>query len=79
MEASAKPLAFLDAVAAEGLVLTGREITLADFHLAPMIDYFVRAEEGEAALSSHSALRRWWDRASALDVMAVTDPFAKRA
>lgn len=78
LEASRKVLAFLDGVAGEGEVLTGRDITLADCHLAPMIDYFVRAEEGKAALSTHLALQGWWDRLSALDILKATDPFANR-
>jgi glutathione S-transferase len=76
LEASRKVLSFLDGVAGEGLVLGGRDISLADCHLAPMMDYFVRAEEGKAALSSHPALQGWWDRISVLDVLKATDPFA---
>lgn len=76
LEASRKVLSFLDRVAGEGEVLTGRDVTLADCHLAPMIDYFVRAEEGKAALSPHRALQDWWDRMSVLDVLQATDPFA---
>jgi glutathione S-transferase len=76
LEAARKALSFLDRVAGEGEVLTGRDITLADFHLAPMIDYFVRAEEGKAALAPHLALRRWWEQVSVLDVVKATDPFA---
>jgi glutathione S-transferase len=79
LETSRKVLAFLDRVAGEGEVLGGRDITLADCHLAPMIDYFVRADEGKAALAPHLALRRWWDRVSGLDVMKATDPFAAQA
>ncbi len=79
LEASRKMLSFLDEVAGEGLVLGGREITLADFHLAPMMDYFVRAEEGQAALSRHRALQRWWDRMFVLDVLKATDPFTAQA
>jgi glutathione S-transferase len=75
LEASRKILSFLDEAAAEGLVLVGGDFTLADCHLAPMMDYFVRAEEGKAALSSHSALQRWWDRISRRDVLKATDPF----
>lgn len=75
LEASGKILSFLDGVAGEGVVLSGRDITLADCHLAPMMDYFVRAEEGKAALSSHLALQRWWDQMSVLDVLKATDPF----
>jgi glutathione S-transferase len=76
LEASGKVLAFLDGVAREGLVLTGRGITLADCHLAPMIDYFVRAEEGKAALARCGALQGWWDRVSGLDALKATDPLA---
>ena len=76
LEESRKVLSFLDRVAGEGEVLTGRDFTLADCHLAPMMDYFVRAEEGKAALSPHIALRRWWDQVSGLDVLKATDPFA---
>jgi glutathione S-transferase len=76
LEASAKVLAFLDEVAREGLVLTGSTLSLADLHLAPMIDYFVRAEEGKAALAAFGALQAWWARVSRLDVVKATDPFA---
>lgn len=75
LESSREILSFLDRVAGEGEVLTGCEITLADCHLAPMMDYFVRAEEGKAALSRHRALQRWWDRVSVLDLVRATDPF----
>ena len=76
LEKSRKVLTFLDGVAGEGLVLDGCVLTLADCHLAPMIDYFVRVEEGRAALRGHPALQRWWDRVSGLEVVNATDPFA---
>jgi glutathione S-transferase len=79
LEASQKVLSFLDGIAGEGAVLSGRDFTLADCHLAPMMDYFVRAEEGKAALSAHPALREWWDRTSLLDVLKATDPFLAEA
>ena len=79
LAASREVLAFLDRVAGEGAVLTGRAITLADCHLAPMLDYFVRAPEGEAALSAHPALRRWWNEVSGLAMIGATDPFAAQA
>jgi glutathione S-transferase len=75
LQASKRVLRFLESAAGEGEVLTGRDITLADCHLAPVIDYFVRAEEGEAALSRHPALQKWWDRVSGLDILKATDPF----
>ena len=79
LAASRRALAFLDGVAGEGLVLDGRRLTLADCHLAPMIDYFVRADEGKAALSSYPVLRRWWDWMAGLDAMWATDPFRAEA
>jgi glutathione S-transferase len=79
LEASKPVLSFLDGVTAEGEVLTGRDFTLADCHLAPMIDYFVRSEEGKAALSTHPALQGWWDQVSVLDLLKATDPFTGQA
>ena len=74
IEESKKVLAFLDGVADEGHVLTGSAITLADCHLAPMMDYFVRADEGREALAAYPSLSRWWDQVSALDMLEATDP-----
>ncbi|MCR9136302.1 MAG: glutathione S-transferase family protein [Alphaproteobacteria bacterium] len=67
-------LAVLNGIAEEGLVLNGREITLADCHLAPMIDYFVRAGEGRDALSSHPELLKWWGHVSVMPALRSTDP-----
>jgi glutathione S-transferase len=76
LEASGEVLSFLDRIAGKGEVLTGRDITLADCHLAPMIDYFVRVEEGKNALSLYPALQSWWEHAPVLDGLKATDPFA---
>jgi glutathione S-transferase len=75
LDASRTVLSFLNTVADEGKVLDGHEITLADWHLAPIMDYFVRAEVGKAALYAYAALQRWWDAVSVLEVMKDTDPF----
>ncbi|WP_419909376.1 glutathione S-transferase family protein [Hoeflea sp.] len=74
LAASHNVLAVLDGIAEEGLVLDGRDFTLADCHLAPMIDYFVRADEGRDALSSYPNLYRWWERVSTMPVLESTDP-----
>ncbi|HEX8620961.1 MAG TPA: glutathione S-transferase family protein [Allosphingosinicella sp.] len=79
LQASAKVLAFLDGAVREGLVLSGPDVSLADLHLAAMMDYFVRAGEGKAALEPHLALQGWWDRTSNLDALEATDPFAVQA
>lgn len=74
LEASHKVLAVLDQISDEGLVLNGKETTLADCHLAPMIDYFVRAPEGLAALRSYPSLYGWWERISTQPMLISTDP-----
>lgn len=79
LEASKPVLSFLDSVAAEGDILSGGDMTLADWHLAPTMDYFVRADEGRAALARHPALQRWWDRVSVLALMEATDPIGAEA
>jgi len=53
-------LSALDAIAIEGHVLSGKDITLADCHLAPMIAAFAAATEGARQLDLHPALAGWW-------------------
>lgn len=74
LAASEPVLSFLDKIAAEGAILSGRQVTLADWHLAPMIDYFVRVDEGRAALVRHAALQGWWNRLAGHDLLRATDP-----
>lgn len=52
--------------------VAGPELSLADLYLAPMIDYFVRAPEGEAMMREHSRLAAWWERIVARPSMAAT-------
>lgn len=73
---STKPiLAVLEKIAQEGRLLNGQLFTLADCHLAPMVDYFVRAEAGRSMFNDHPALLRWWQKISSLEAMKATDPF----
>lgn len=74
IEASHKVLSFLDDIAQERLVLDGKTITLADCHLAPMMDYFTRAKEGGDALDLYRALSRWWKRVSDTSMVLATAP-----
>ena len=53
-------LAALEAIAREGIILTGRTITLADCHSGAMMDYFARTPEGATLLGSHPHLHAWW-------------------
>lgn len=76
--AAARPvLSALDRIAAEGRVLTGATITLADCHLAPMIGYFLQAEQGRAAMQDTAALSRWWTAIKQSPAFVATQP--KRA
>lgn len=72
--AAHKVLAALERLAAGSLVLDGARITLADCHLAPMVDYFARAEEGAEALKTFPVLSRWWSHACGLRSFVETDP-----
>lgn len=75
VEASKQVLMALNNTAAEGQVLSGHSITLADCHLAPVVDYFVRADEGRALLSQYPALNDWWEQVVATEMLKATDPF----
>ncbi|MEX0318209.1 MAG: glutathione S-transferase family protein [Ruegeria sp.] len=74
IEASKQVLSVLDDLAAEGNILDGRAVTLADCHLAPMLAYFVEADEGKRALHPFRFLRGWWDQIATLDMLSDTDP-----
>jgi glutathione S-transferase len=67
-------LAMLETIAAEGRVLDGAGLTLADLHLAPMIAAFTAAPEGYRALAAHPALHGWWQAMVGRRSLARTDP-----
>jgi glutathione S-transferase len=67
LAASAKVLAALEPLVADGL-------TLADLHLGAMMAYFVLAPEGAALLGQHPRLAAWWARLAARPSLAATDP-----
>lgn len=75
LRAGAPALTRLNDIAKEGLVLDRQTLTLADLHLAPMIDYLTRVPEGVAALAAHPALAAWWQVLSQRASLRVTDPF----
>lgn len=64
----------LDCIAAEGRVLSGNDLTLADLHLAPMMGYFTAAPQGKKALGQHPNLARWWDIMEQHPAYCDTDP-----
>ncbi len=63
LRAAPAVLGALEDIAAEGHVLDGQAVTLADLHLSPMIGYFALAADGRDLLRRYRALSRWWDKA----------------
>ena len=66
----------LEAIAAEGRVISASRFSLADIHLGVMVDYFVRVPAGASALSRHPALLAWWTALRDRPAFSATDPFA---
>ena len=54
--------------------LCGGAISLADLHLAPILDYFARTGAGRAALERHPRLSAWWGRIEQRPSVARTRP-----
>ena len=64
---AALPQAEKALAAIEGLMdgedfLCGRALSLADLHFVPILDYFVRTDDGRAALPRYPRLSAWWRR-----------------
>ncbi len=64
----------LETIAAQKRVLSGSLWTLADVHLAPMMDYFVRVPEAADMLAEHTALCDWWDTVRCAPRLRETAP-----
>ena len=58
----------------DGLWLGGPALTLADLHVAPMLDYFVKAPRGLPMLDRHANLGDWWSRMQERESMRQTQP-----
>lgn len=74
LDVSQKVLAALEAIAAEGHILTPGSFTRADAHLAPMIDYFGMAPEGADMLAKLPHLSEWWSVLKARPSVRDTRP-----
>jgi glutathione S-transferase len=57
-----------------GPFLCGAEISLADLHLAPVIDYFSQTPEGKKVLAGAPRLSRWWQAMSKRPSVTKTRP-----
>lgn len=74
LEAAPRVLAALESTAGEGPCLCGNQLSLADIHLAPMVGYFVMADEGRALLQKYPRLGQWWSELSNRSAFVVTMP-----
>ncbi|OAF19549.1 glutathione S-transferase family protein [Bradyrhizobium neotropicale] len=74
LAAAPRVLAALETAAADGHYLCGNQLSLADIHLAPMIGYFVLADEGRALLQKHPRLKDWWSEFSKRSAFVATTP-----
>jgi glutathione S-transferase len=66
----------LDVIAGlmEGDLLCGAEVTLADLHLLPVIEYLRMVPAGAAAFAARPKLAAWWERMNGRPAVVKTRP-----
>jgi glutathione S-transferase len=70
-----KSLAALEALAdSNGPFLCGKELTLADLHVVPLMEYFSATPEGKTALSKSPRIKRWLDQITNRETVVKTRP-----
>lgn len=74
LDASARALDALEALAAADSWLTGPDLTLADLHLGAMVAYFVQSPRGAALLAERPRLAAWWQRLQERPSVTATAP-----
>ncbi len=74
LDAAPKVLRAFEALMAQDMFLVGPTLSLADLHLAAMLEYFVRPAEGRALLIEHEYLNGWFQRVALRPSFAQTDP-----
>ncbi len=74
IEAAPRILAALETAAGGGRYLCGNQLSLADIHLAPMIGYFVLADQGRALLQKYAGVNDWWSEFSRRAAFMATMP-----
>jgi glutathione S-transferase len=58
----------------EGDLLCGTQVTLADLHLLPPLEYLRMVPEGATAFAARRKLAAWWDRMNERATVAKTRP-----
>ncbi|MEL6465356.1 MAG: glutathione S-transferase family protein [Pseudomonadota bacterium] len=74
LTAAVPVLDMLDAITAEGCVLTPGTLTRADCHLAPMIDTFQMVPDAARLLAARPHLSRWFTGVAQTDLFQTTRP-----
>jgi len=74
LQAAQGVLAALERIVPDTAYLCDAALSLADLHLAPMIGYFVMADEGDALLRQQPKLGRWWSTMSRRAGYRATTP-----
>jgi len=70
-----KSLAALEALAdTSGPFLCGKELSLADLHVVPLMEYFSATPEGKAALGHSPRMKRWLEQISNRPSVVKTRP-----
>jgi glutathione S-transferase len=72
--ASERTMGALETLAEDGGYLVAKQLTLADLHLAPMMAYFAKADEGRAVLARHPKLLAWWESMRTRTAIVTTEP-----
>ena len=78
LDTSKQVLGVLEDFAGRKNILGGQNITLADCHLLPMIDYFQQSDEGRVLLADFPHLSKWWSSVSGLKMGTATRPIFEK-
>ena len=78
LDTSKQVLCVLEDFAGRKNILDGQNITLADCHLLPMIDYFQQSDEGRVLLADFPHLSKWWSSVSGLKMATATRPIFEK-
>ncbi|MGG5888364.1 glutathione S-transferase family protein [Falsiroseomonas sp. HC035] len=73
LEATRRSLRVIESLV-QGDLLCGGQVTLADLHLLPVLDYLVMVEAGQAALGDSPKLAAWHARMAARPSVMKTQP-----
>ena len=74
LEVAERTLDALDCFVHQDYCLVGRELSLADLHLAPMLSYLCELQAGAAALQRRQKLNAWFVSVSERDGFQATKP-----